>query len=99
MQTLLPKEKYVIHYVTLKRYLELGMQLKKIRRVISFDQSNFMASYINKNSKLRSEATNDFENDFLKLMDNSLFGKSVENLRKRSNINLVIHEDQCRESV
>ena len=94
IQSLLPKEKYVIHYVALKRYLQLGMKLTKIHRIISFNQDNFMASYIMMNTKLRSLATNDFEKDFLKLMNNALFGKTIENLRNRALINLVIDEDK-----
>ena len=94
IQSLLPKEKYVIHYVALKRYLQLGMKLKKIHRIISFNQDKFMSSYIMMNTKLRSQATNDFEKDFLKLMNNALFGKTMENLRNRVNINLVTDENK-----
>jgi len=99
VQNLLPKKKYAIHYLTLKRYIQLGMKLTKIHRILSFNQTDFMASYINMNSQLRAQATNDFEKDFLKLMNNSLFGKTMENLRKRVNINLVIHEDKLNKLV
>ena len=99
VQTLLPKQKYVIHFKTLQRYIQLGMQVTKIHRVLSFDQSTFMASYIDMNTKLRAAATNDFEKDFLKLMNNSLFGKTMENLRKRVNINLVTREDKLMKLV
>ena len=86
--TLRKKEKYVLHYRNLKLYFKLGMKLKKIHRALEFSQSNWLEKYINFNTKKRIEAKNAFEKDFFKLM-NSVFGKTVENLRKRCNIKLV----------
>ena len=79
----------LLHYKNLKQYLEEGMILKKVHRVIKFNQSCWMEPYIRKNRELRKEAKNAFEKDFFKLMNNSVFGKTIENIRKRQNVVLV----------
>ena len=84
-----PKKNYPVHYRNLRMYLEMGMRLTAVHRGISFYQSTWMASYITKNTELRKTATNSFEKDFFKLMNNSVFGKTIENIRKRQNIILV----------
>ena len=89
ISSLLPKKNYVLHYKNLKQYLEEGMILKKVHRVIKFNQSCWMEPYIRKNTELRKEAKNAFEKDFFKLMNNSVFGKTIENIRKRQNVVLV----------
>ena len=89
VSTFLPKTNYVLHYKNLKQYLEEGMILKKVHRGISFYQSTWMEPYIRKNTELRKEANNSFEKDFFKLMNNSVFGKTIENIRKRQNVKLI----------
>ena len=83
------KTNYVVHYRDLQLYLSLGMKLTKIHRVLEFKQSDWMKKYIDFNTEKRMNATNDFEKDFSKLMITSVYGKTVENLRKRINVRLI----------
>src|SRR6266853_3124012 len=90
----LPREKYVIDYSTLALYMSLGLIVTKVHRIISFTQSNWMAPFIQLNKKLRTAAKNDFKKNFYKLMSNSVFGKTMENMRKRTTVRLIKSEKQ-----
>ena len=88
------KKNYVIHYRNLKLYLQLGLKLERVNKVISFSQSAWLKKYIDFNTKKRSEAKNDFEKDMFKLMNNAVFGKTMENVRKRMRYDLVSDADK-----
>ena len=88
------KQNYVIHYALLQFFLQEGLVLKKIHRVVSFKQKTFLEPYIRFNSERRASAQNAFEKDFYKLKNNSLFGKCMEDVRKRQNYKLVNDEVQ-----
>ena len=93
--TLKSKDNYVINYRYLKLALSLGVKLEKVNKVLEYTQSDFMAKYIMKNTNLRMQSKNEFEKDFYKLMNNSVFGKTMENVRNRINFRLITTEEEA----
>ena len=92
---LFDKQKYIVHHENLKLYQELGLKVKKIHRGIRFREEPWMRSYIELNTRLRANGKNDFEKDFFKLMNNSVFGKTMENIRNRVDVRLVNNREKA----
>ena len=93
------KKRYIIHIRTLDQALKHGLVLERIHIAIEFKQLAWMKEYIDFNTKLRTAATSDFEKDFHKLMNNLVFGKTMENIRKHRNIKLVTNREAYLKAV
>ena len=83
------KKRYVVHIKALDQALKHGLKLKKVHRVIKFQQSRWMKAYIMLNTRIRKEAKNEFEKVFFKLMNNSIFGKTMKYIRNHKDMKLV----------
>jgi len=93
------KHRYIVHYRTLQTYLDLGLELVKIHRVVGFKQTAWLQDYINFNSEKRKNSTSQFEKVFFKLMNNSIFGKTMEDIRKRKKIKIVNNSKKFKREV
>jgi len=83
------KKHYVVHIRNLKYYLEMGLKLTEIHRTIKFKQSEWLKPWIDFNTDKRKQATNEFYKDLFKLMNNAVFGKTMENVRGHMEFELV----------
>ena len=90
------KKNYVIHIRVQDQTLRHGFVLERIHRAIGFSQSDWMKPYTHFKTQLRTFAMNDFEKDFFKLMNNSVFGKMMENIRKHRNMKLVTTKEKSK---
>lgn len=90
--TLHEKKNFLVHYVNLKHFLEEGLILDKVHRVITFSQSPFLRDYVKMMSERRKNATTDFERTIIKLLVNSIYGKLIEGVRKYMDVKFVTSE-------
>ena len=94
LTTLEVKKNYVIHISALKQTLNHGLVLEKVHRAIVFTQEAWLKPYNDKNTELRTSAKNEFEKEFFKLMNNSVFGKTMENVRNHRDVKLIVTEQR-----
>ena len=90
------KINYVVHHSMLQQCLKRGLILKKVHRGIKYQERTFLKTYIDSNTASRTSAKSDFEKDFFKLMNNSVFGKTMENVRLRCSIEIANGSDEKR---
>ena len=88
----MPKKNYVIHYRNLKYYLSQDLILTKVHKILEFEQSDWMKPYIDFNTQKRKEATNEADKNLFKLLNNAVYGKTMENMRKRIKIRITTNE-------
>ncbi|XP_074604049.1 uncharacterized protein LOC141857450 [Brevipalpus obovatus] len=96
---LYPKKKYVVHYRTLKFYIEHGMKVEKCHRILSFREKAWIEPYVDLCTSRRQQATTNFQKDFWKLLVNSLFGKSIENKRKYCNVKVILNHNELSKNL
>ena len=88
------KKNYGVHYKNLQYYLSQGLILKKVHRILEFKQSDWMKPYIDFNTQKRKEATNEADKNQFKLLNNAVYGKTMENMRKRMKVRVTTTEKE-----
>ena len=97
--TLSDKKNYVIHYRLLQLYIKLGVKITQFHRVISYKQSKWMEPYISSNTEARKKSKSSFEKSFWKLLNNSVYGKTIEDVLKRVNMKILFDPDEFRNAI
>src|SRR6218665_2237482 len=96
---LMPKNHYVLHYRNLKFYTTLGLKVTKVHKIMEFEQTRWLKPYIEFNTKKRQEAKNAFEKDLFKLMNNSIYRKTLQNNRRHLDVRIVTNEKRAKKLV
>ena len=88
------KKNYKVYYKNLEYYMQLGIKVDKVHKILKFDEKPFLKEYIDLNTELRKKAKNDLDKDLFKLMNNSVLGKSMENILHKSNVKLINNDPE-----
>jgi len=96
---LMNKKNYVVHHEALRFYIKHGLKVSNVHRAIQYVERDFLKEYIDLNTAMRSKANNDFEKDFYKLMNNAVFGKTMENVENRIELDVVSDDKQLLKCV
>ena len=99
LQTLFDKKNYVVHYKLLQLYVQLGLRITKLHRVLQFNQERWLEPYITLNSNMRKNATNKFQQNYYKLMNNSVYGKTIESKRRQSRVEITRNAERAEKLV
>ena len=99
LQTLFDKKNYVVHYKLLQLYVQLGLRITKLHRVLQFNQERWLEPYITLNTNMRKNATNKFQQNYYKLMNNSVYGKTIESKRRQSSVEITRNAERAEKLV
>src|SRR6218665_1857409 len=95
----MPESNYIVHYRNLKFYTALGLEITKTHKILEFEQSRWIKPYIEFNTKKRQEEKNPFEKDLFKLMNNSFYGKTLQNNRRHLDVRIVTTERKAKKLI
>ena len=99
LQTLFDKKNYVVHYKLLQLYVQLGLRITKLHRVLQFNQERWLEPYITLNSNMRKNATNKVQQNYYKLINNSVYGKTIESKRRQSREEITRNAERAEKLV
>jgi len=96
---LMNKNNYIVHHEALRFYIKHGLKVTKVHRAIRYKEKDFLKEYIDLNTSMRTKTNKDFEKDFYKLMNNAVFGKTMENVENRMELDIVSNDQRLQKCV
>lgn len=99
VQNLMSKQRYIVHIRNLQFYVEMGMKVTKVHRILAFKQSQWMKPYVDFNTEMRKKATTEMDKNLYKLLVNAVFGKTMENVRAYKNVEMITRAERLRKVI